>query len=158
MIEPPGPISGSAFCTVKIVPFTLVSKVLSMCSAVIWPSASRPPVPALAKTMSRVHRSGVVAELRHRGVERFLPTAVDEDEGAFLDEALRRREADAGGTAGDHGGLSIQLAHVMNPWLGGNCRSSDGDGGPIAILVAMAVRSGLLLEQVLENQRAPDAA
>src|SRR5450631_601201 len=35
MIEPPLPISGSAFWTVKIVPFTLVSKVSSTCSAVI---------------------------------------------------------------------------------------------------------------------------
>jgi hypothetical protein len=40
MIEPPLPISRSAFWTVKIVPFTLVSKVSSMCSAVISPSRS----------------------------------------------------------------------------------------------------------------------
>ena len=46
MIEPPLPISGSAFWTVKIVPFTLVSKVSSMCSAVILPSASWLPAPA----------------------------------------------------------------------------------------------------------------
>jgi hypothetical protein len=31
MIEPPLPINGSAFWTVKIVPFTLVLKVSSMC-------------------------------------------------------------------------------------------------------------------------------
>ncbi len=57
MIEPPEPISGSAFCAVKIVPFTLVSKVSSMCLMVISPSGSGLPVPALAKTMSRLPRS-----------------------------------------------------------------------------------------------------
>ena len=57
MIEPPLPIRGRAFWTVKIVPFTLVSKVSSMCSAVISPSLSWLPSPALAKTMSRVPRS-----------------------------------------------------------------------------------------------------
>src|ERR1019366_1128059 len=61
MIEPPLPISGSAFWTVKIVPFTLVSKVSSMCSAVILPSGSGLPAPALAKTMSRVPRSAFTA-------------------------------------------------------------------------------------------------
>jgi hypothetical protein len=40
MIEPPRRISGSAPWTVKIVPFTLVSNVSSMCAAVILPSAS----------------------------------------------------------------------------------------------------------------------
>ena len=61
MIEPPSPISGSAFCTVKIAPFTLVSKVSSMCAAVISPSLSGLPAPALAKTMSRVPRSAFTA-------------------------------------------------------------------------------------------------
>src|ERR1700730_8787846 len=44
-----------------MVPFTLVSKVSSMCSAVILPSASWLPAPALAKTMSRVPRSAFTA-------------------------------------------------------------------------------------------------
>src|ERR1700730_6556251 len=61
MIEPPLPISGSAFWTVKIVPFTLTSKVSSMCLAVISPSRSWLPTPALAKTMSRVPRSAFTA-------------------------------------------------------------------------------------------------
>jgi hypothetical protein len=61
MIEPPLPISGSAFWTVKIVPFTLTSKVSSMCLAVISPSFSWLPTPALAKTMSRVPRSAFTA-------------------------------------------------------------------------------------------------
>src|SRR3546814_13349506 len=56
--------------------------------------------------------------LGHGGVERFLPTAVDEDERAFLDEALCRRAADAGRAAGDHGGLSVQSGHVMGPFVG----------------------------------------
>src|SRR3546814_20972248 len=37
----------------------------------------------------------------------------DEDEGAFLDEALCSGEADAGSAAGDDGGLSIQSGHSV---------------------------------------------
>src|SRR5450432_1422057 len=59
--RPPSPISGSAFWTVKIEPFTLVSKISSRCSAVISPSGSWVPAPALAKTMSRVPRSAFTA-------------------------------------------------------------------------------------------------
>src|SRR5665213_3544029 len=51
MIEPPWPISGNAFWTVKIVPFTFVSKVSSMCSAVILPSGSGLPAPALPRNV-----------------------------------------------------------------------------------------------------------
>jgi len=46
-----------------------------------------------------------------------LSAAVDEDEGAFLDEALCCGEADARSAAADHGGLSIQSVHVMHPSL-----------------------------------------
>jgi hypothetical protein len=135
MIEPPSPISGSAFWTVKIEPLTLVSKISSRCSAVISPSGSWVPAPALAKTMSRVsalglhrrvesvevveigdralHRAGVGPEVGRSGVERFLPAAEDEDEGALLDEALRRGAADASSAAGDHGGLSTQSGHAI---------------------------------------------
>src|SRR5579859_25651 len=94
MIEPPLPISGSAFWTVRIVPFTLTSKVSSMCLA-----------------------RGHWAQLSHGGVERFLPAAEDEDEGALLDEALCRGESDTGSAAGDHGGLSIQSGHDVHPSL-----------------------------------------
>src|SRR5271169_227864 len=138
MIEPPWPISGSAFWTVKIEPFTLVSKVSSMCSAVILPSGSGLPAPALAKTMSRVprsdftaayrrsrsarsetelHRAGIGPEVGHSGVEFCLPAAEDEDEGTLLDEALCCGAADAGSATGDHSGLSIQSGHVVHPSL-----------------------------------------
>ena len=46
MIEPPLRISGSAFCPVKITPFTFRPNVLSTCSSVISPSGSVPPPPA----------------------------------------------------------------------------------------------------------------
>ena len=137
MIEPPWPISGSAFWTVKIVPFTLVSKVSSMCSAVILPSAKRASRPGIGEDdvegsalgLHRrvesvevglirdraLHRAGIGPEVGHSGVERFLPAAEDEDEGALLDEALCRGAADAGSAAGDDGGLSIQS---------GPCRAS----------------------------------
>jgi hypothetical protein len=38
-----------------------------------------------------LHRAGIGPEVGHSGVERLLPAAEDEDEGAFLDEALCRR-------------------------------------------------------------------
>src|SRR5579862_4013070 len=52
MIEPPSFISGRAFCTVKSVPLTLPSNVLSKCSSVIAPSGAKVPPPALATRMS----------------------------------------------------------------------------------------------------------
>jgi len=61
MMEPHLPISGSAFCTVKMEPLTLVSRISSQCASVIPPSGSWLPVPALAKTMSRVPRSALTA-------------------------------------------------------------------------------------------------
>ena len=61
-----------------------------------------------------LHRAGIGPEVGQSGVERFLPAAEDEDEGALLDEALCRCAADAGSAAGDHGGLSIQSGHVVN--------------------------------------------
>ena len=60
-----------------------------------------------------LHRAGIRPEVGHSGVERFLPAAEDEDEGALLDEALCRGEADAGSATGDHSGLSIQSGHVV---------------------------------------------
>jgi len=86
-----------------------------MCSAVILPSANwLPPrigeddVEGSALGLHRrvesvevgqigdraLHR-GHWAEVGHSGVERFLPAAEDEDEGALLDEALCRGAADA---------------------------------------------------------------
>jgi hypothetical protein len=55
-----------------------------------------------------LHRAGIGPEVGHSGVERFLPAAEDEDEGALLDEALCRGAADAGSATGDHGGLVFQ--------------------------------------------------
>ena len=54
-----------------------------------------------------LHRAGVGPEVGHSGVERFLPAAEDEHEGALLDEALCCGEADASRATGDHGGLSV---------------------------------------------------
>ena len=44
-------------------------------------------------------------------------SSTDEDEGALLDEALCRGEADAGSATGDHGGLSIQSVHDVHFFL-----------------------------------------
>jgi hypothetical protein len=40
-----------------------------------------------------------------------LAAARYEDKGAFVDEALRRGETYSRGAAGNHGHLSLQLAH-----------------------------------------------
>src|SRR5437773_801809 len=53
MIDPPSRRSGSAFCTVKSRPLTLLLNVVSKCSSVIAPSGASAPPPALAKTTSR---------------------------------------------------------------------------------------------------------
>src|ERR1700720_1169517 len=132
MIEPPLPISGSAFWTVKIVPFTLVSKVSSMCSAVILPSLSGLPAPVgeddvegsalgLHRRVESVevgqigdralHRAGVGPEVGHSGIELCLPAAEDEDEGPLLDEALCCGAADAGSATGDDCNFSFKLSH-----------------------------------------------
>src|SRR3546814_11762750 len=62
---------------------------------------------------SDLHRAGIGSKLRHSRVERILPAAEDEDEGALLDEAFCSGEADAGGATGDHGGLSLQSGHIV---------------------------------------------
>lgn len=88
-----------------------------MCSDVIFPSASWLPAPAFGEDdvegsslclHSRVesvevcqighrarHRAGTGSEIGHSGVERFLSTAEDENEGAFIDKALCCGAADA---------------------------------------------------------------
>ena len=53
MIEAPLLNNGRAFCTVKTTPLTLVLKVVSNCSSVIFPKGNSVPLPALAKTTSR---------------------------------------------------------------------------------------------------------
>ena len=53
-----------------------------------------------------LHPTGIGAEIGDSCVERVLPAAEDEDERAFLDEALCRREADTRSAAGDHSGFS----------------------------------------------------
>ena len=75
-----------------------------MCLAVISPSLSEVPHPALAKTMSRVYArpspplevglirdrplppADIWPKVGHSGFEPFLPAAEDEDGGALLDE------------------------------------------------------------------------
>src|ERR1700692_2019902 len=60
-----------------------------------------------------LHSAGIGPEVGHSGVERFLPAAENEDEGALLDEALCCGAADAGSATGDHGGLSRQFLSVI---------------------------------------------
>jgi hypothetical protein len=57
------------------------------------------------------YSSGAVADGGHRLVDRFLTAAREEDVGAFRGEPSRGGQADAGGGAGDEGGLAVQLSH-----------------------------------------------
>ena len=58
-----------------------------------------------------LHRAGIGPEVGHSGVERFLPAAEDEDEGALLDEALCCGAADAGSATRDDCNLTFKLSH-----------------------------------------------
>ena len=58
-----------------------------------------------------VLNTGIGPKLCYNSVERFLPAAEDEDDGALLDEALRCGAADTRGAPRDDGGLSIQSGH-----------------------------------------------
>ena len=69
-----------------------------------------------------LHRASIGPEIGHSGVERFLPAAEDEDEGALLDETLCCGAADASSAAGDHGGLSLQSGHDVHPSLSASRR------------------------------------
>src|ERR1700730_2317242 len=139
MIEPPLPISGSAFWTVKIVPLhvdvkgfvNVLGGDLAKLKLASHPSIGEDDVEGFTLGLHlrvesvevglirdrALHRAGIWPELGQSGVERFLPAAEDEDEGALLDEACCRGESDAGSTASDHGGLSTQSVHFMLPLL-----------------------------------------
>jgi hypothetical protein len=53
----------------------------------------------------------IAADRLHGLVELLLAAARYEDKGAFVDEALRRGETYSRAAAGNHGHLSVQLAH-----------------------------------------------
>jgi len=63
-----------------------------------------------------LHRAGIGPEGGHSGVELCLPSAEDEDEVAFLDEALCCGAADAGSTTGDDCNFSFKLSHNHSLW------------------------------------------
>src|SRR3546814_11556612 len=120
------------------------------------------PDTTLCRSDRAPNRTGIGSEFGQGRVERFLPAAEDEDECAVLDEAFCRRDADAGGAAGNHGGFPIELfrGHFMVPSLGESvlCGAVIHAAGRSRIAVTAMHRSRLLLEQVLENQRAPGLA
>ena len=70
-IAAPAGISGSAFCTVKSVPFTLIPKYLSKCASVTCSSGTNSPPPALAKRMSRRPFCCLMASKRRSRSARF---------------------------------------------------------------------------------------
>src|SRR5262249_41865328 len=84
MIDPPSVKRGSAFCTVKSSPLTLLLKTVSKCSSVILPSG------ATAR-----HAGDVPADLPDRFVQLRLAASGDEDVGAFGDEPPCGGQADA---------------------------------------------------------------
>jgi hypothetical protein len=67
----------------------------------------------------------VAADRLHGLVELLLAAARYEDVGAFIDEPLRRGEAYSRCAAGNHGHLSLQLAHYrLSSFADGSCRHS----------------------------------
>ena len=121
IIDPPSLRSGSAFWTVKRVPFTLIAKILSKWSSVISPSAANSPRTRGSDTRigeQNIDRSGlilhhceepvevgkirdvaldaarVVPDLDHRGVELLLATTSHKHSRALCGKALRRSETD----------------------------------------------------------------
>src|SRR6266700_1924413 len=112
-IEPLSLKSGSAFCTVKSVPRTLRSKVLSKCSSVTCSSVANSPWPALAKRIDlalfvlngfvqavEIHEVGgvnldagdVLSDELHSLIKLVLAASRDEDVRTLLDEELCGRK------------------------------------------------------------------
>ena len=138
MMELPSGRSGSAFCTVKTVPFTFVANVLSKCSSVIAPRGANSPPPALAQSTSIRPASALMAAnkasrsesletslwmpvallpiCRNRLVELLLAPARHENPGPFASKPLRGRQADAAVRTGDDGDLSIEPSHRVISW------------------------------------------
>ena len=114
-MDPPSLNSGNAFCTVNSVPRVFRPKVASKCCSVISPSgtASRPaagaraqdvdlalfPLDCVEQTVEVVEIGRVAAHAGHVPanqpdglVERLLPSARDENIGAFFNEPLGARQ------------------------------------------------------------------
>jgi hypothetical protein len=139
MIDPPSVKSGSAFCTVKSNPLTLMLKILSKCSSVIDPSGMNAETPALANRTSRrpcccltvansrsrslevrdvaLHAGDVPADLLYRSIEFRLPASGDEDVGALGDEPPGGGQADAAVAPGNDRGLTFQFLRNGTPPL-----------------------------------------
>jgi hypothetical protein len=115
MIAEPSGISGSAFCTVNSIPFTLMPKIEF--------------VEFLGDFAERCifrHASIEIVEIRHVALQGFyiladvlggrsqfrLAPSGYENVGALVDKTLRRRQTNATAAASDKRGLSIELAHV----------------------------------------------
>src|SRR5713226_2351851 len=71
MIEAPSGSSGSAFCTVKRRPFTLMSKIESKSSSVILPKGAYFAIPAFANTISSLPFSRLICAKRCSRSPRF---------------------------------------------------------------------------------------
>src|SRR5258706_9259934 len=135
-IAPPADISGSAFCKVKSVPFTLIPKYLSNCASVTCSMDAKAPPPALAKRISsRPFCSLMVAKRRSRSA-RFetsprtavtlpptsftaassfrLATARDEDVCAFRNEAFGCGKAKTTAATGDEGDFTREIFVVAH--------------------------------------------
>jgi hypothetical protein len=67
----------------------------------------------------------VAADRLHGLIERLLTAPRYEDKGAFVDEALRRGETYSRGATGNHGEVSLQLAHSRHSFGFGHqgCRT-----------------------------------
>ena len=136
MIDPPSTISGSAFWTVKRVPRTFRSNVLSKCSSVTSPIVADSHVAGVGEqhvdtALFALHdvvepveigevpgvalnAGDVPADRLHRVVELLLAPPRDEDVGALVDKQLRRRERHAGRSGCDDCDFAVEPSHISS--------------------------------------------
>src|SRR6478752_3572791 len=133
MIDPPSFIRGNAFCTVNSVPFTFEKLVEMLLGEARQGSEfARAGISDQNINLSlRFHglvesievlqfgdvtpnACNIAADRLHGIVEFLLAAARYEDVGTFIDEPLRCGETNSRGASGNHGHLSLQLAHTRH--------------------------------------------
>src|SRR6266704_1902762 len=111
MMEAPSGNRGSAFCTVKSRPFTLMSKVestlflLDLCIETIEVAKIR---------HVSLYALYISADLLYRRSQLRLTSARDEGIGAFVDKRFCRSKANPAGPTSNECGFSFKLVHIFS--------------------------------------------
>src|SRR6266478_9539563 len=133
MIDAPSGNSGSAFCTVKSRPFTLMSKIASQCSSVILPKGGvlrnagigehnielallpldlREEAIKIAQVRHvSLYAGHVCTDLLYRSSQLPITATRYEHVRAFVHELLRRRKTNAAIATGNQCNFSFKLGH-----------------------------------------------